>query len=147
MCGHLTQDAPYRILYSPATDSFHRSLFGDSFSLYDVWPRPWGVAWLLELLVFCHSPIPRRSLATATALLSSLGFYQEPVKLFKFFSCQFRVVFLFLDIIRVLVMILIYSFIHSWRYKILMQMRYSCAFVANFLLLNLARKLSRFQRT
>ena len=46
-CGHSSQDTSHLILYCPATDSLRRSLFGDSPSLYDLWSRPWGVAWLL----------------------------------------------------------------------------------------------------
>ena len=34
-CGHLSQDISHLILHCPATDSLHRSLFGDSLSL---WP-------------------------------------------------------------------------------------------------------------
>ena len=43
-CGHSSQDISHLILHCPATDSLHRSLFGDSLSLYDLWSRPWGVA-------------------------------------------------------------------------------------------------------
>ena len=48
-CGHSSQDISNLILHCPATDSLRRSLFGDSLSLYDLWPRPWGVARLLGL--------------------------------------------------------------------------------------------------
>ena len=48
-CGHSSQDTSHLILHCPATDSLRRSLFGDSLSLYDLWSRPWGVAWLLGL--------------------------------------------------------------------------------------------------
>ena len=48
-CGHSSQDISHLILHCPATDSLRRSLFGDSVSLYDLWSRPWGVAWLLGL--------------------------------------------------------------------------------------------------
>ena len=43
-CGHSSQDTSDLILHCPATDSLHRSLFGNSLSLYDLWPRPWGSA-------------------------------------------------------------------------------------------------------
>ena len=43
-CGHPSQDISHLILHCPATDSLHRSLFGDSLSLYDLWSRPWVVA-------------------------------------------------------------------------------------------------------
>ena len=46
-CGHWSQDISHLILHCPATDSLCRSLFGDSLSLYDLWSRPWQVAWLL----------------------------------------------------------------------------------------------------
>ena len=46
-CGHSSQDTSHLILHCPATDSFRRSLFGNSLSLYDLWSRPWGVAQLL----------------------------------------------------------------------------------------------------
>ena len=42
-----SQDTSHLILYCPATDSLHCSLFGDSLSFYDLWSRPWGVAQLL----------------------------------------------------------------------------------------------------
>ena len=48
-CGHSSQDTSHLILHCPATDSLHRSLFGSSLSLYDLWSRPWGVARLLGL--------------------------------------------------------------------------------------------------
>ena len=48
-CGHLSQEISHFILHCPATDSLHRSLFDDSLSLYDLWSRPWEVAWLLGL--------------------------------------------------------------------------------------------------
>ena len=48
-CGHLSQDTSHPILHCPATDSLHRSLFGDSLSLYDLWSRAWGVTRLLGL--------------------------------------------------------------------------------------------------
>ena len=48
-CGHPSQDTFHLILHCPATDSWRRSLFGDSLSLYDLWSRPWGVARLLGL--------------------------------------------------------------------------------------------------
>ena len=48
-CGHSSQDISHLILHCPATDSLHRSLFGDSLSLYDLWSRPWGVARIQEL--------------------------------------------------------------------------------------------------
>ena len=41
-CGHSFQDTSHLILHCPATDSMHRSLFGDSLFLYDLWSRPWG---------------------------------------------------------------------------------------------------------
>ena len=58
-CGHLSQDISYLILHCPATDSLRHSLFGDSLSLYDLWSRPWGVAWLLGLhgLPPCPHPL------------------------------------------------------------------------------------------
>ena len=48
-CGHSSQDTSDLILHCPATDSLHRSLFGDSLSLYDLWSRPWEVARLLGI--------------------------------------------------------------------------------------------------
>ena len=47
--GHSSQDTSHLILHCPATDSLRRSLFGNSLSLYDLWSRHWGVAWLLGL--------------------------------------------------------------------------------------------------
>ena len=47
--GHSSQDTSHLILHCPATDSLHRSLFGDSLSLYDLWSRPWRVARFLGL--------------------------------------------------------------------------------------------------
>ena len=48
-CGHSSQDTSHLILHCPATGSLRRSLFGGSLSLYDLWPRPWGVVRLLVL--------------------------------------------------------------------------------------------------
>ena len=47
--GHSSQDTSHLILHCPATDSLCRLLFGDSLSLYDLWSRLWGIAWLLGL--------------------------------------------------------------------------------------------------
>ena len=57
-CEHSSQDTSHLILHCPATDSFRRSLFGDSLSLYDLWSRPWRVARLLGLrgLLPCLHP-------------------------------------------------------------------------------------------
>ena len=57
-CGHSSQDTSHLILHCPATDSLRRSLFGDSLSLYDLWSRPWGVAWLLGLHGLLPCPHP-----------------------------------------------------------------------------------------
>ena len=58
-CGHSSQDTSHLILHCPARDFLHRSLFGDSLSLYDLWPRPWRVARLLGLhgLPPCSHPL------------------------------------------------------------------------------------------
>ena len=53
VCGHSSQDTSHLILHYPATDSLRRLLFGDSLSLYNLWPRPWGVARILGL----HGPL------------------------------------------------------------------------------------------
>ena len=57
-CGHSSQDTSDLILYCPAMDSLHCLLFSDSLSLYDLWSRPWGVAWLpgLHGLLPCPHP-------------------------------------------------------------------------------------------
>ena len=39
-CNHLSQDTFHLILHCPAMDSLHRTLFGDSLSLHDLWSRP-----------------------------------------------------------------------------------------------------------
>ena len=57
-CGHFSQDTSHLILHCPATDSFRRSLFGDSLSLYNLWSRPWGVARLLRLYGYPPCPHP-----------------------------------------------------------------------------------------
>ena len=57
-CGHPSQDTSHLILYCPATDSLHRSLFGNFLSLYDLCPRPWGVSRLLGLHGFPPSTHP-----------------------------------------------------------------------------------------
>ena len=41
-CGHSSQDTSHLILHCPATNSLHRSLFGDSLFFYNLWSRPWG---------------------------------------------------------------------------------------------------------
>ena len=55
-CGHPFRDTSNLILYCPAMNSLHCSLFGDSLSLYDLWSRPWGVAQLLGL--YGYPPYP-----------------------------------------------------------------------------------------
>ena len=59
-CGHSSQDNCHLILHCPATVSLHRSLFGDSLSLYDLWSWPWGVARLLGLHGFPPCPHPSK---------------------------------------------------------------------------------------
>ena len=53
-------DTSHFILHCPATDSFRRSLFGDSLSLYDLWSRPWEAAKLWGSMVFRHASTPRK---------------------------------------------------------------------------------------
>ena len=53
-CGHSSQDTSHLILHCPAMNSLHCLFFGNSLSLYDLWSRPWRVAWLLGL----HSFLP-----------------------------------------------------------------------------------------
>ena len=48
VCGHPSQDTSHLILHSLATDCLRRSIFGHSLSLYNLWPRTWGVSRLLE---------------------------------------------------------------------------------------------------
>ena len=48
-CRHSSKNTSPLILHCPAPDSLHRSLFGDSLSLCDLWCWPWGVAKLLGL--------------------------------------------------------------------------------------------------
>ena len=57
-CGHSSQDTSHFILHCPATDSLHRSLFGDSLPLYDLWSRPKGIARLLGPHGLPPCPIP-----------------------------------------------------------------------------------------
>ena len=57
-CRHSSQDTSHLILHCPATDSLHRSLFGDSLSLYDFWTRPWRVVRLLGLHGLAPCPHP-----------------------------------------------------------------------------------------
>ena len=59
-CGQSSQDIAHLILHCPATNSLHRSLFGNSLSLYDLWCRPWVVAGFWGSMVFRHAPIPRK---------------------------------------------------------------------------------------
>ena len=59
-CGHPSQDTFHLILHCPAMDFLRRSLFGNFLSLYDLWPRRWGVFLLLGPMVFFHAPIPRK---------------------------------------------------------------------------------------
>ena len=60
-CGHSPQDTFHLIQHCPTTESLHRSLFGDSLSLYNLWTRPWGVAWFLGLHGLPPCPIPRKA--------------------------------------------------------------------------------------
>ena len=59
-CRHSLQDTSHLILHLPAMDSLRRSLFGNFLSLYDLWSRPWGVAWLLGPMALRHTHIPRK---------------------------------------------------------------------------------------
>ena len=43
-CGHPPPNPSHFILPCPATDSWRRSLFADSVSLYDLWSRLWRIA-------------------------------------------------------------------------------------------------------
>ena len=56
-CGHSSQDTFHLILHCPATDSFYRSLFGDSTSSG---PGPGQLPGYLGSMVFRHAPIPRK---------------------------------------------------------------------------------------
>ena len=54
----LFQNTFHLILHCLALDSLLRLLFGNSLSLFDLWSRPWRVAWLLWL----HGPISWKGL-------------------------------------------------------------------------------------
>ena len=58
--GHSSEDISDLILHCSAMNSLHRSLFGDSLSLYDLWSRPWGVALLLGLHGLLPCPHPSK---------------------------------------------------------------------------------------
>ena len=57
-CGYSSQNISHLILHCSVTYSLRRSLFGDSVSLYDLWPRPWEVARLLGLHGVPQCPHP-----------------------------------------------------------------------------------------
>ena len=62
-CGRSSQDTSHHILHCPATDSLHRSLFGDSLSLYDLWSTGLGPGELPSFwssMVLRHAPILRK---------------------------------------------------------------------------------------
>ena len=59
-CGHSSQDTSHLILHCPATNSLRCLLFGDSLSLYDLWPRPGELPGFWGSMVFRHAPIPRK---------------------------------------------------------------------------------------
>ena len=57
-CSHSFQNASYLILHCPAMNFLRCLLFGDSWSIYDLWSKAWGLAWLLELHGLPPCPIP-----------------------------------------------------------------------------------------
>ena len=59
-CRHSSQDISHLILHCPAMDSLCRSFFGNSLLLYNLWSRPWGVAWLLGLHGLPPCPHPSK---------------------------------------------------------------------------------------
>ena len=60
-CGHSSQDTSHLILHCPATESFFAAHFyGDSLSLYDLWPEPGELPSFWGYMVFRHAPIPRK---------------------------------------------------------------------------------------
>ena len=67
-----TQDTSFLIMQCPAADSLRRSLFGDSFFLYDLWSRPRGVSWL-QVLHGLPLFLGRSLVATTTTLVALLG--------------------------------------------------------------------------
>ena len=48
-CGHPLQDLNHLLLDCPASEPLRKSIFGSSFSILDLWSRPWGVARLSGL--------------------------------------------------------------------------------------------------
>ena len=48
-CGHPLQDLNHFLLDCPASEPLHKSIFGSSLSILDLWSRPWDVARLLGL--------------------------------------------------------------------------------------------------
>ena len=59
-CGHLSQNTSHLILHCPATDSLHRSLFGDSLSVYYLCPRPGELPGFWSSMVFRRAFITRK---------------------------------------------------------------------------------------
>ena len=76
-CGRSSQDTSHLILHCPATDSLHRSLFGDSLSLYDLWSTGLGPGELPSFwgsMVLRHAPIPRKGSGNNRYVYSLLTF-------------------------------------------------------------------------
>ena len=48
-CGYPLQDLNHLLLDCPASEPLRKSIFGSSFSILDLWSRPWGVARLSGL--------------------------------------------------------------------------------------------------
>jgi len=47
-CGHPLQDLTHLFLDCHASEPLRRAIFGTTFSIFDLWSRPWGVARLLS---------------------------------------------------------------------------------------------------
>ena len=57
-CGHPLQDLNHLLLDCPASEPLHKSIFGSSLSILDLWSRPWDVAQLLGLREIPLRPHP-----------------------------------------------------------------------------------------
>ena len=59
-CGSVSQNLPHIVLDCPVLDHLRRAIIGHTFSLLDLWSRPWGVARLLGLRGVDPRPHPQK---------------------------------------------------------------------------------------
>jgi len=71
-CRHPLQDLTHLLLVYLASEPLLRAIFGTTFSILDLWSRPWGWPDCWVYVEFLHAPIPRKGSGSTTTTANTV---------------------------------------------------------------------------